>query len=281
MKGFIMRRLILVFTALLSLTAFTQPVLADQKDGGPWESFSFNLGGFTTTLNSDVQIGIEQLGAGIVVDVEDALGLDSSTSVIRGGLMYRFGRSRRHRVDLSYSDFRRDAIKVLEKDIEIGDKTITVGESVRSEFNFSVIRGQYSYSFFQDDRMDFSAGIGLYVMPIELKLETATERVADEASIAPLPTLYLGGIFAITPKLFLTAGYGILYLKIGDFTGAILDSRLALEYHVWKHVGFGLGIDRLQVEITAEDNNVYPGVDFIGNLTFNYTGILLYTKIYF
>jgi hypothetical protein len=276
-----MRRLILVFTALLSLTAFTQPVFADQKDSGPWERFSFNLGGFITSLNTDVRIGIEQVGAGIEIDVEDALGLDSSTSVIWGGLMYRFGRSRRHRVDFSYSDFRRDATRVLEKDIEIGDKTITVGERVRSEFNFSVIRGQYSYSFFQDDRMDLSAGIGLYVMPIELQLETATERVADEAFIAPLPTLYLEGDFAITPKLFLKAGYGILYLKIGDFKGAILDSRLALEYHVWKHVGFGLGIDRLQVEIEAEDDNIYPGVDFIGNLTFNYTGVLLYTKIYF
>jgi len=156
-----------------------------------------------------------------------------------------------------------------------------VGERVRSEFNFSVIRGQYSYSFFQDDRMDLSAGIGLYVMPIELQLETSTERVADEGFIAPLPTLYLEGIFAITPKLFLKAGYGILYLKIGDFTGAILDSGLALEYHVWKHVGFGLAIDRLQVEIEAEDDDSYPGVDFIGNLTFNYTGIMLYGKFYF
>ena len=280
MKGFTMRRLILVLSVLLSLTAFTQPVLADQKDGGPWERFSLTLGGFITVLDSDVRIGIEQLGAGIEIDVEDALGLDRSTSVIRGGLLYRFGRSRRHRVDFSYSDFRRDAIKVLEKDIEIGDETITVGERVRSEFNFSVIRGQYSYSFFQDDRMDFSAGIGLYVMPIELQLETSTKRVADETFIAPLPTLYLEGDFAITPKLFLKAGYGILYLKIGDFTGAILDSHLALEDHVWKHVGFGLAIDRLQLEIEAEDD-VYPGVDFIGNLTFGYTGVLLYTKIYF
>lgn len=87
MKGLIMRRFILVFTALLSLTAFTQPVLADQKGGGPWERFSFNLGGFITSLNSDVRIGIEQIGPGIEIDVEDALGLDSSTSVNYTGVL--------------------------------------------------------------------------------------------------------------------------------------------------------------------------------------------------
>lgn len=280
-----MKRAVLVSSVLLLSVLLSQLALADQKEGvkegGPWERFSLTLGGLITALNADVRIGVEQLGAGIEVNVEDALGLDSSTAVWRADLRYRFGSSRRHRFGLSYYDFRRDAIKVLERDITIGDKTISVGETVHTEFNFSVIRGEYSYSFFQDDRMDFSAGIGLYMLPIELQLETSTERVADEAFIAPLPTLYLQGIFAITPKLFLKAGYGILYLEIGDFKGAIFDSSIALEYNVWKQVGFGLGFDRFQLEIESEDSDSYPGVDFVGNLSFSYTGILLYTKIYF
>ncbi len=280
-----MKRAVLVSSVLVFSVLLSQFALANQNEGdkedGPWERFTLSLGGFIATLNSDVQIGAEQLGAGIVVDVEDALGLDSSTTVWRADFRYRFGSSRRHRFGLAYSDFRRDSIKVLEKDIPIGDTTITVGEQVRSEFNFSIIRGEYSYSFFHDDRMDFSAGIGLYMMPIELQLETATERVVDEGFIAPLPTLYLEGIFAITPKLFLTARFGILYLEIGDFTGAISDSSIALEYNVWEHVGFGLGFDRFHLEIEAEDEDSYPGVDFIGRLGFRYAGILLYTKIYF
>lgn len=280
-----MKRAVLISSVLLLSVLLSQFALADQNEGekkdGPWERFSLSLGGFIATLHSDVQIGVEQLGAGIVVNVEDALGLDSSTTVWRADFRYRFGSSRRHRFGLAYSDFRRDSIKVLEKDIPIGDTTITVGEQVRSEFNFSIIRGEYSYSFFHDDRMDFSAGIGLYMMPIELQLESTSERVVDEAFIAPLPTLYLEGIFAITPKLFLRAGFGILYLEIGDFTGAIFDSTIALEYNVWEHVGFGLGFDRFQLEIESEGEDSYPGVDFIGNLGFRYSGILLYTKIYF
>ena len=38
------------------------------------------------------------------------------------------------------------------------------------------------------------------------------------------------------------------------------------------------GTFRLQIEADGED---YPAVDFIGEVEFNYTGLLLYTKVYF
>ena len=74
------KKMIWISSVLLVTALLSQPVLGDQKEQaeGPWERFSFNLGGFITSLNSEVRIGVEQLGAGIVVDVEDALGLDSS-----------------------------------------------------------------------------------------------------------------------------------------------------------------------------------------------------------
>jgi hypothetical protein len=86
----IMRRIawILVTGLIVVLVSFP-PVLADEKDSkdptrDPWEHLLFRLGGFITRLNSDVTFGIEDLGAGIVINVEDALGLDTSTSVFRG-----------------------------------------------------------------------------------------------------------------------------------------------------------------------------------------------------
>ena len=56
---------------------------SDKAQEKPWERFSLNLGGFVTSFNTDVTIGVRN--AGIAVDVEEGLGLDSNMTAIPGG----------------------------------------------------------------------------------------------------------------------------------------------------------------------------------------------------
>jgi hypothetical protein len=88
------------------------------------------------------------------VNGEDALGLDSSLTVFRADAVYRFTSNRRHRFDLSYVDLRRSATRTLQTDIQIKDQTFPVGTTVDSLFDIKIIRGAYSYSLFQDERID-------------------------------------------------------------------------------------------------------------------------------
>ena len=276
-----MKKVMWMFAIIFLCGICSRSVLADEKDkeDGPWAHFTISLGGFFSTMNSDVRFGLKDLGAGIDVDLEEALGLDSSTTVFFGSGSYRFGRSRRHRVNLSYRDFGRDSTKVLLNDVPIFGDIIQKDTTVHTELDFRVIEGGYTYSFFLDDRMDLAIGGGLYVMPIEFKLTAAGKETKAEDITAPLPVLSLRGDFAITPKLFLKAELNVLYLEISNFKGSILGGGITLEYNVWKHVGFGLGYDHFRLWIEAEDDD-YPGTDFIGNIEFEYAGLLLYTKIY-
>lgn len=281
-----MRKILwILLTSLIVVLSF-QPALADEKNSKdpieePWERLLFRFGGFITSLNSDVTFGLKDLGAGIVVNVEDALGLDTSTTVFRGDVQYRFGSTRRHSFIGSWSAFRRDSRKVLGTDIEIGDETITVGTAIESEFNFDIFQGGYTYSFFKDDRINLAVGGGVYVMPIDFRL-TAGGRglVVDEDITAPLPVLKLSGDFALTPKWLFKLGVDLFYLELSDFKGSIFDAFMAVEYNVWKHVGLGLAADFFKAEVEAEEDDAWPGVDFIGNIDFEVNGLLLYMKVY-
>ncbi len=281
-----MKRIAWFFVLVWVLALSFQPALAEESDsgdptGGPWERLQFRVGGYLATLNSDVSFGLGNLGAGIVVNVEDALGLDSSTAVFRGDFRYRFGSTRRHNLLFDYMGFRRDGSKVLGSDIDIGDETISVGTTIESKFNFDIFQLGYSYSFFKDDRIDLGVGGGVYVMPIEFSLTAGGKGlVVDESITAPLPVLKLTGDFALTRKWLLKAGMDLFYLKIGDFEGSIFDATVAAEYNAWKHVGFGLALDFFRAEVNAEDDDAYPGVDFIGNIDFGVSGLLLYAKVY-
>ena len=117
------------------------------QSGKPWEKFSISMGGFFNAMDSSVRLGTQTVG--IEVDVEDALGFDTSTSVFRLESFWRFKRNLRHRVDLNWFAIRRDGTKTLLEDFEIGDTVFPVNTVIERNFDIDVIRAGYSYSFFQ------------------------------------------------------------------------------------------------------------------------------------
>lgn len=146
-----------------------------------------------------------------------------------------------------------------------------------------IFKATYSYSFFQDDRFDLAASAGLFVIPIDysIKATNLLEGHEEDSVTAPLPVIGLRGDFAITPKLFLKSNIDFFYLEYDNYEGSIIDIRMAIEYNLFKNIGFGLGFEHLQVDVEAKGDSDFPGVNFNGNILFNYSGVLLYTKIYF
>ncbi len=288
-----MKKVTWIFMIMLFSFCFSQTVLAQESETpdeqktetekkmvGPWRNFNLDLGVAFTDLDTSVQFSSTNLGAGVIVDVEDALGLDSSDIIFFGRGYYRFGKTRRHRFDFGYGAYRRESSKVLLENVPIFDDEIPAGSTVSTEFNFDIIRAGYSYSLLQDDRMDLGIGAGLYVMPIEFKFSSSTFGAKQEEITAPLPVLTLRGDFALTQKLFLKASWDIFYLSIGDFEGSIISALLAIEYNFWKNVGFGLGYNDFRVHVEAQGSD-YPGISFKGAIDFQYRGLQLYTKISF
>ncbi len=282
---FIKRKCLCVFF-VVSLLFLIQPAFAENpaSQDTPWEKFSLDLGYFIANTDTSIRLGS---GLGVSVDVEDLLGLDTTNSAFRVDASWRFTDNRRHRLDFQWFSFRRDGSRTIGEEIHYKDKdgieqTIDADTHVESFFDFDIYEVAYSYSFFQDDRIDLAGSLGLYVMPIEFGL-TATGLLnvgGSESFTAPLPTLGVRADFAITPKWFFRSGIKVFYLEIGEFSGSILEANAAIEYLPWKHLGFGLGLDSLNVQVEA-DGEDYPGIDFKGEVDFQCTGLLLYAKLYF
>jgi hypothetical protein len=271
---------------VVSLLFLIQPAFAENpaSNDTPWEKFSMDLGYFIANTDTSVRLGS---GLGVSVDVEDLLGLDTTNSAFRLDASWRFTDNRRHRLDFQWFSFRRDGSRTIGEDIHYKDKddndqVIQAGTYVESFFDFDIYEVAYSYSFFQDDRIDLAGSLGLYVMPIDFGLNaTGLLNVGgSETFTAPLPTLGVRADFAITPKWFFRSGIKVFYLEIGEFSGSILEANVAIEYLPWKHLGFGLGFDSLNVKVES-DGEDYPGIDFKGEVDFQYTGLLLYAKLYF
>ena len=281
-----MKRLIPVLVLMAFLTALCPPVFAEENttkpktENLPWDKYTINLGSFLSSSDSNVRLSAQGVGVGI--DVEEALGLDTTTTVFRADGMWRFTDNRRHRADLSWFAIRRTGETTLGQDIVVDGVTYPTGTAVDSAFDLDVFKAAYSYSFFQDDRMDIGAGLGLYIMPVSFELNAAglLNGEASASVTAPLPVFGLRADFALTPKWFIKSSVDLFYLEYEQFKGTIFDTRAAVEWKAFKHVGFGLGIESFNLGIEAEGDD-YPEIDLVGQINYKYFGALLYATFYF
>ena len=277
-----MKRSTLMIAAGFIALMFSRPTLADLKNrsADPWAKGAILVGGFFTDMNTELSLGAGALG--VVFDAENVLGLDERTKVWRVDAYYRFGESGRHRWYFTWYDLSRNASTVLGQDLEIEDIVIPIGTRVNSFLDLAFYKLAYSYSFLQDDRFDLHIGLGLFLTDIKFGLQAIDiGEDVDEALLAPLPTVRLGGLFAITPKLMLRQSLDFFWLEYKEYKGSIIDLNIGLEYNIWKHFGLGIGYEFFTIEVSAEGDEALIIGDLFGSIEYNYSGIQLYGKLYF
>jgi hypothetical protein len=248
---------------------------------GPWEKAGIEAGVFFSRIQSHARYGA---GIGVDVDPEKLFGLTEQETVFRTNGFWRFTDNRRHRVDLMWFSFRRDANRKVTEDFDLTDRngdpiTVVAGTEVQSAFDVDIYETSYSYSFFQDDRFDLAARVGLYTMPIRSEINASgfSDTQSSHKFTAPLPVIGYRLDMALTPKWMVRTGTQIFYFKYQSFEGSLVQAQGAVEYKVFKNTALGVGVDTFNFDFSAT-NTDYPGVDLDGSVGFQYTGLQLYAR---
>jgi hypothetical protein len=85
-----------------------------QRWGKPWKKFNVDVGYLISTI--DTSLNLAARGLGVEVDVEDFLGMDTTSSVFKIKGFWRFTENRRHRLDFKWSSYRRDGYRTILED---------------------------------------------------------------------------------------------------------------------------------------------------------------------
>ena len=276
------------YTGILLLISVSCCLQAQDSDKKPdpdslvyrWEKFSIRLGGFLTAMNSDISLVGHNTGLGVSVNLEDALGLNTSTLVIRGEADYNFGRRSRSSLRLGYFGLLRNASKILETEISIGDETFPIGTEIQTNYDIHIIRGLYHYSFVRDDRVNLAVSAGVYILPVRFSI--GSDRFIDESAqlIAPLPVVGIRNTVLITPRILLKQNVDVLFVRTNTFQGSISDLNIWLEYNPFRHWGIGLGFNTFRFHLAA-GKELHNTFDFEGSIKTSFSGLLLYGKYYF
>ena len=247
--------------------------VADEHSSLPWKRISLSVGTFITESDAEFRLdGSAGRGTGLKLDRD--LNVDEQVTTYRFDGFWRF--FPRHRLDFSIYDLSRDGTRTLSKTISFGDRTFTIGAQVNSEFDLTVYKLGYSYSFVQNETFDIGASLGVFVMDIGASISAPRlGQVEAQDVIAPLPVFGLRGAYAIAPKWFLRGGVQLFAIEYDEYSGHLLDALVAIDYDVFSWAGVGVGINYVDLGVEVEKSN------FTGSADYSYGGVMLYAKVFY
>jgi hypothetical protein len=269
-KGDLMRTIRVAVTGAM---LFVCVPLAHAQDAVPIhptlnDKFYFAAGAFLPKTSTTAQLDSTALGVGTNINFEQALGMTTQKVVPDAFARWRF--TDRWRFEVEYFGLNRSGDKVIEQDITWKGQTFTAGTEVVSKFDFSDLRTSVGYSFFKTPDKELGVGFGFHVASYNVALNAS--GIGDEAQkvTAPLPVFSIYGQFALTDRWAVGGRMDRFVMSYDKYQGNITSMALDLNYHPFRHVGFGLAYRSLFILLKAS------GTDYSALFAQTFQGPLLY-----
>jgi len=246
---------------------------ADAAEPGT-ERFSMSLGVFGANRNTDTRLDSETSGRGTAINLEKALGLDSTQTEFRIDGQYKF--TQRHKFDFSVFELSRSASRPISETITFGDTVFAFGSTVESDNRYTIYKLGYNYSFLVTDRGSFGAGAGLHVARIKTQLSEPNLGERESSNLrAPLPVVGVRGEYRIRPLLTLRGSADLFALDVGDVAGRLVDLYVGVDYQFHERFAAGVAYNSVAFDLDIVGNNSSGALDW------DYDGVVVYFKLNF
>jgi hypothetical protein len=248
----------------------TSTVLADEAP----PAFSVSAGVFFTDRDSNTRIDADTGNSGSDINLEGDLGFKKNDNVFRLDGYWRF--ADHHRLDFSIFDLSRDATKVIQRNITIGDTTFDIDTSVKGKVDLGIYKVDYTWMFRTDGRNFLGASAGLYIANVGTRFTgpLGNQRESDDIT-APLPVIGLRGAYHFAERWSVRGSAEIFAFKYGAFDGSLYDVFGGIDYSMTDLVSLGLGFNAVQFDLQFDDNAL------TGDLDWGYAGAMVYLKFDF
>jgi hypothetical protein len=262
------------FVLPASLFVAISSVSADEIE----HPFSISAGGLWNDVDATF---VSTLDGRDPVELDfDNLGMDNRATVFWAEGTWRF--ARRWTANLSYSSFSSDGFAEAQFDGNYGDVDWEAGASLDSSFGIDLAIASVTWDFYQGERTRAGIGLGVHTAGLDFditaraQVETSEgifEEVAESAGrnvLAPLPNLAVSASHEFSDKLRLVGYAGVFSLSVDKYDGALVSSRVAMEWFPWENFGIGGAVQYLDAKLDIERANRLDEfeVEFFGPIAY-------------
>jgi len=184
----------------------------------------------------------------------DDLGGDDSVTIPRIDGYYRF--KPLHRVEFGTFRIERDGRNLLTIDLDIGDESFSVGDTVISNMDYELLKVGYAYSFYHSQTVELSITAGLHMTNYEFDYELVDGTSADSSKASgPLPMFGIRVSYAINPRWSLHYLSEVLFVDAADAEGSFQNYEVDIRYKLNENFMLGAGLTRFGIDVTTKDTD--------------------------
>ncbi len=160
------------------------------------------------------------------------------------------------------------------RDIQFDDSVFPAGTTVDTKFDFRVINILYTYSFFQNAKLDLGVSAGVNIYEFDTTLDAPTAGLKQEGDgTAPFPVFGLRLRWLFKPKFNFGASFDYFEIEDGDVEGQVIDILVGLEHQTWDKAALGLGYNDVSIEAEQKEDQ--------DELDWEYDGFFGYARFRF
>ena len=213
--------------------------------------FSLSVGAFLTDHDTNIRLDSEA-GPGTLVNLEDDLGLDSTTNILRADGVWQF--ADRHRAHFSTFDLSQEGSRTLDSDLIIDGDMYSIGETVVTDWTMRLFEIGYSYQILGSQRIQWWFNVAAFIQDTSITVEETSSGgdVSTEDVVLPLPKLGTTVEYAFTRRWIGRVGLDVFKLEIDDVGGSLVDFRTTLDYRLTDHFSLGVGWQFIDIEVDLD-----------------------------
>lgn len=258
--------------------AFGQPDVIQPGE----ERFAFGLGVTWNSFSSKLRVDNQSQGSD--VNLRNDLGLENQQTSYWVNAEWRF--APRHRIGINYSQFKLSGSGTAPRELQVGDEIYPAGTTVDTELRVRFVPLTYSYSFLKRDYDELAATVGIYWSSLRFtahgSASTGGKDIDNDVNASvdvPLPLIGLR--YEHNFSSLWSAGLQGGVLKISydkdplNVKGDLYTARTSAEYRFAKHMGLGLAVEAVLLDIKVTKNSLQ------GRLEYWYWAPQLYLKARF
>lgn len=223
------------------------------------DHFRIHVGTVFSGHDTNFSIAAPDGGFGGLINFEDLLGVDGSSSSIRIGGSWRF--NRRSSLIFDYHLYDRSGDRVPQREFTFLRWTIPAGVATSTELETELTTVAYRYDAYNSDEVRLYGLAGISYFRIDARLAAGIgvlgpggdpigRGIDESVSIhAPVPIIGVGTEWAATRRLRVNLFFQGLWVDLGDYRGDVTEAGLTGTWYFLRNLGFGMGFSRTDIRV--------------------------------
>lgn len=246
-----------IWSATLGVAYNSDMFQAREYDGSAPTApqFTLKVGAFHDRIDSQVTRDTSNGIPGFAVDIEEILGAPGEKTILQLDGTLRLGHY--HRLEMGFFELIRDAVVVLEEDINFGDEIFVAGTEVNSRINAKTLTLSYGYSLIRDAQKEIGIMGGVHYTSFDTNIASAVSGQAERSRAAtPLPTIGAFVSLFLKEKLTVNAKLQMFRSDFDQYEGSMNYGSIDIQRRFGDYVSVGLGYTIYDTKLRSSDRDV-------------------------